>query len=132
MESMTEPDTYKILCIFLPELVHLESPVLANLTSLLSTIRQFEFVLPELKEIAIVTPFLSPKVVEHLQKNLLNYEMIKYYTLKYSTDLENQSCFFHGKLDKVEDKIKHDGDRMWKDGLMFRSFYSVEGPFNKK
>jgi hypothetical protein len=124
METLTEPDTYRTLCLYLPELVHVTSPVVANLVSLLTTIRQFEFVLTELREIAICTKYLNPKVVEHIQRQLINHEMVKYYTLRCSDDLEQYHCFCGGS-NEIEEKIHHDGNRMWMDGALHKAFFAL-------
>ena len=64
METLTDPENCQVVCIFLPELVHAESVIVHSLTQLLNTLRQFEFVFSDLQEIAILAPFLSPKVVD--------------------------------------------------------------------
>jgi len=122
METLTEPDTYRTLCLYLPELVHVTSPVVPNLVSLLTTIRQFEFVLTELSEIVICTKYLNPKVVEGIGRQLVNNEMVRYYTLRCSDELEKYTCFYTCSL---EEKINHDGDRMWRDGALHKAFFGM-------
>jgi len=97
-----------------------------NLIQLVNTIRQFEFVFSDLQEIAIVTPFLSPKIVDTMRSQVLNSGSIKYYTLKCSEELTEGIYFYRGQADpnEVEDKMRLEEDRMWKDAQMFRAFYN--------
>ena len=96
------------------------------LIQLVNTIRQFEFVFSDLQEIAIVTPFLSPKIVDTMRSQVLNNGSIKYYTLKCSEELTEGIYFYRGQADpnEVEDKMRLEEDRMWKDAQMFRAFYN--------
>jgi hypothetical protein len=100
---------------------------MGNLIQLLNTIRQFEFVFSDLQEIAILTPFLSPKIVDQMRTQVLNNGMIKYYTLKCSEDLPVAHCFYRGEADpnEVEQKMRQEEDRMWKDAEMFRAFFTL-------
>ena len=68
----------------------------------MKTIRQFEFVFSDLQEIAILTPFLSPKIVDYMRSQALNNGMIKFYTLNFSKDLPEALCFYRGKVDPNE------------------------------
>ena len=98
-----------------------------NLIQLVNTIRQFEFVFSDLQEIAILTPFLSPIIVDHMRTQVLNNGMIKYYTLKCSEDLPEAHCFYRGQEDpnEIEQKMRQGEDRMWKDNEMFRAFFNL-------
>jgi hypothetical protein len=126
MESLADPDSCHVLGLFLPELVHPESPVMRNLIQLVNTIRQFEFVFSDLQEIAIVTPFLSPIIVDAMRSQVLNTGMIKYYTLKCSEELAECICFYRGQADPNEanEKMRQEEDRMWNDAQIFRAFYN--------
>jgi len=127
MESLADPDSCQVLCILLPELVHPESPVKRNQIQLVNTIRQFEFVFSDLQEIAILTPFLSPKIVDYMRSQALNNGMIKFYALNFSEDLPEALCFYRGKAypNEVEQKVRQEEDRMWKDAGMFRAFFNL-------
>ena len=98
-----------------------------NLIQLVNTIRQFEFVFSDLQEIAILTPFLSPKIADHMISQVLNNGMIKYYTLKCSEEFPEAHCFYRGQANpnEVEQKMRQEEDRMWKDSVMFRAFFSL-------
>ena len=86
-----------------------------NLIQLVNTIRQFEFVFSDLQEIAILTPFLSPKIVDRMRSQVLNNGMIRYYTLKCSEELAVAPCFYRGQADSDDLKISQEEDLMWKD-----------------